>query len=68
MNKNTIWHDPNVKREDRNRLNDHKSGLVWFTGLSASGKSTIAHTVEKRLFEKSIRPYVLDGDIVKALC
>lgn len=64
-NKNAIWHDPYVKREDRNRLNAHKSGLVWFTGLSASGKSTIAHTLEKKLFAKSIRTYVLDGDNVR---
>lgn len=59
------WHHGFVRREDRNRLNNHKSGLVWFTGLSASGKSTIAHHVEKRLFEKGIRTYVLDGDNVR---
>jgi len=66
MKKNhVVWHNGYVKREDRNRLNNHKSGLVWLTGLSASGKSTIAHTVEKRLFERGFRTYVLDGDNVR---
>ena len=66
MNKNHIvWHDGYIKRADRNRLNKHKSGLIWFTGLSASGKSTIAHLVEKKLHEQGIRTYVLDGDNVR---
>jgi adenylylsulfate kinase len=60
-----IWHEEYVKREERNRLNNHKSGLAWFTGLSASGKSTIAHSVERELYEKSFRTYVLDGDNVR---
>ncbi len=60
-----IWHNGYVNRSDRNRLNSHKSGLVWFTGLSASGKSTIAHSVEKELFNRGIRVYVLDGDNVR---
>ncbi len=62
---NVIWHDGHVKKADRNRLNNHKSGLIWFTGLSASGKSTIAHYVEEKLFERGIRIYVLDGDNVR---
>ena len=62
---NVIWHETFVNRSDRNKLNNHKSGLIWFTGLSASGKSTIAHFVEKELFKKSIRTYVLDGDNVR---
>ncbi len=60
-----VWHEVQVTREDRNALNNHKSGLIWFTGLSASGKSTIAHGVEKILFEAGIRTYVLDGDNVR---
>ena len=60
-----VWHECLVKREDRNSLNSHKSGLVWFTGLSASGKSTIAHEVEKELHDRGIRTYVLDGDNVR---
>jgi adenylylsulfate kinase len=46
-------------------MNKHRSGLVWFTGLSASGKSTIAHHLEKELFDRGIRAYVLDGDNVR---
>jgi adenylylsulfate kinase len=60
-----IWHECLVKRGDRNRLNNHGSGLVWLTGLSASGKSTIAHGVEKELFSRGIRTYVLDGDNIR---
>ena len=66
MKKNHIvWHEGSINRQDRNHLNQHKSGLVWFTGLSASGKSTIAHYVEKELFIRGIRAYVLDGDNVR---
>lgn len=54
-----------ISRKDRNALNRHKSGLIWFTGLSASGKSTIAHGVEKVLHERGIRTYVLDGDNIR---
>jgi adenylylsulfate kinase len=46
-------------------MNNHRSGLLWFTGLSAAGKSTIAHSVEKILFEQGMRTYVLDGDNVR---
>jgi adenylylsulfate kinase len=60
-----IWHKVHVTREDRARLNNQQSGLVWFTGLSASGKSTIAHAVEKKLFDRRVRTYVLDGDNVR---
>lgn len=65
MSKNIIWHEHLVERRDRNRMNKHRSGVVWFTGLSASGKSTIAHHLEKELFERGIRSYVLDGDNVR---
>ncbi len=60
-----IWHEVQVTRQDRNALNKHNSGLIWFTGLSASGKSTIAHGVEKVLFDRGIRTYVLDGDNIR---
>jgi adenylylsulfate kinase len=64
-NNHIIWHDGYVTREERNNLNKHKSGLIWFTGLSASGKSTIAHYIERELFKRGIRTYVLDGDNVR---
>jgi adenylylsulfate kinase len=60
-----IWDDRYVKREERNRLNNHKSGFVLLTGLSASGKSTIAHHVERELFNDGIHAYVLDGDNIR---
>jgi len=62
---NIVRFDGYVKREDRNKAYGHKSGVVWFTGLSASGKSTIAHTLEKILFEKGIKVYVFDGDNIR---
>ena len=65
MEKHIVWHESLVNRKDRNRINKHKSGLIWFTGLSAAGKSTIAHHMEKDLFDRGIRAYVLDGDNVR---
>lgn len=62
---NIVWHKGYIDREARNKLNEHKSFVLWFTGLSASGKSTIAHLVEKELYEQGIRTYVLDGDNVR---
>ena len=63
--KNVVWQDYGVNKAQRRALNGHKSVLVWFTGLSGSGKSTIAHLVEQRLYEQGVRTYVLDGDNVR---
>ncbi len=60
-----VWHETLVSKLDRNRINKHKSGVIWFTGLPSSGKSTVAHHLEKELFERGIRSYVLDGDNVR---
>ncbi len=65
MKNHVVWHQGYVTRVDRNLQNNHKSGLVWFTGLSASGKSTIAHYVERELYNRGVRTYVLDGDNVR---
>jgi len=65
MSDHIVWHESLVQRQDRNRINKHKSGVLWFTGLPASGKSTIAHHLEKELFDRGIRAYVLDGDNVR---
>lgn len=65
MGNNTIWHTGHIAKQDRNRLNMHDSGIIWFTGLSASGKSTIAHLIEKKLYEDKIRSYVFDGDNIR---
>jgi len=64
-NKNVIRHLGYIRKEDRNKLNKHDSGVVWFTGLSASGKSTIAHHIEKKLYQEGIRVYVFDGDNIR---
>ena len=65
LGKQVIWHNVMISRADRNCLNNHLSGLVWLTGLSAAGKSTIAHAAEKELFSRGVRTYVLDGDNVR---
>lgn len=57
--------NPTILCTDRHRLNGHRSALVWFTGLSASGKSTVAHALEERLFAHDVRSYVLDGDNIR---
>lgn len=64
-NNNTVWHKGYITKKDRNLLNKHDAGVIWFTGLSASGKSTIAHHIEKKLFQGGIRVYVFDGDNVR---
>ncbi|KIL38715.1 adenylylsulfate kinase [Gordoniibacillus kamchatkensis] len=60
-----FWHTAKIQAEDRHRLNGHKSCVIWLTGLSASGKSTLANELDKVLFERSIRSYVLDGDNIR---
>lgn len=68
-NNNLTWHQPAVTRALRERLNNHKSFILWLTGLSGAGKSTLAHRLEDLLFERSCRTYVLDGDNVRhGLC
>src|SRR5512138_1235381 len=62
---NIVWHPGAVTRADREQLNGHKGCTVWLTGLSGSGKSTIAVDLEKRLCERGVRTYILDGDNVR---
>ena len=62
---NMIYHHATVTRERRNKINKHKSVVLWFTGLSGSGKSTMSHALEERLFNKGCRTFVLDGDNVR---
>jgi len=62
---NIVWHQPKITKEDRHRLNNHRSCVLWFTGLSASGKSTLATEVERELYRRGIRTYVLDGDNIR---
>ena len=62
---NIVWHPGAVTREDRQRITGNRGGTIWFTGLSGSGKSTIAVEVEKRLWDRGIHAFVLDGDNVR---
>ena len=62
---NIVWHAGNVTRADREKINGHKGFTVWFTGLSGSGKSTVAVAVEKALWDRGVRTYILDGDNVR---
>jgi adenylylsulfate kinase len=62
---NVIYHHASITRQRRNKLNEHRSVVLWFTGLSGSGKSTLAHSVEEKLYQKGCRTFVLDGDNVR---
>lgn len=65
MKENIIPHNYQISVEDRKKLNNHNSFLIWFTGLSGSGKSTIANIVEQELHSKGIKTYTLDGDNIR---
>ena len=66
---NITWFNGYLTREDRERLHGHKGVVIWFTGLSASGKSTIARYLEKQLYNLGCSTYVFDGDNVRhGLC
>ena len=68
-NNNVTWYNGYVTRQDREKTHGHKGAVLWFTGLSASGKSTIAHLVEKQLHKRGCSTYVMDGDNVRhGLC
>lgn len=62
---NILWHHTSVTKEERQKLNGHKSCVLWFTGLSGAGKSTLANAVERELFNRQIRSYTMDGDNVR---
>ena len=65
MQENIIPHSFEVSVSDRRNSNNHNSFLIWFTGLSGSGKSTIANQLETELFKKGIKTYSLDGDNIR---
>src|SRR5262245_31559806 len=64
-NPQVVWHEHNVTREDRERLNGHRGCVLWFTGLSGSGKSTVANLVERQLHERGAHTFLLDGDNIR---
>jgi adenylylsulfate kinase len=61
-----IPHQHAISRGERERQNGHKGHVLWFTGLSGSGKSTIASAVERELHQQGIRTFILDGDNVRS--
>jgi len=63
--KNVIWHMHHVTKDDRAKQKQQRPCILWFTGLSGSGKSTIASAVEQKLFELGHHTYLLDGDNVR---
>lgn len=60
-----VWHEHAISKTDRASMNQQKPVLLWFTGLSGSGKSTIAGALEHALFQRGQRTYLLDGDNVR---
>ena len=62
---NTVWHDQQVTKTQRASLKNQKPCLLWYTGLSGSGKSTVANAVDALLFERGCHSYLLDGDNVR---
>ncbi|MCP5463737.1 MAG: adenylyl-sulfate kinase [Deltaproteobacteria bacterium] len=59
---NVYWQETKISKSDRIKKLGHKSFVIWFTGLSAAGKTTIATALEKRLFDQGAHTYLLDGD------
>ena len=62
---NIVHHNFNVSKSDREKLHQHKAFLIWFTGLSGSGKSTIANALELKLNNLHVSTYSLDGDNIR---
>ena len=65
MSKNIVWHNAAVSHQQRQARNGHQPCLLWYTGLSGSGKSTIANAVDRLLFDAGCHTYLLDGDNVR---
>ena len=65
MSTNLINHNFLVSRDQREKINGHPGIVIWFTGLSASGKSTIANALDLELNKRGLRTYILDGDNVR---
>jgi len=59
------WHEHSVSQDERERLNGHRGCVIWFTGLSGSGKSTIANLVDHKLHVLGVHSFVLDGDNIR---
>lgn len=60
-----LWHQSTITKQARQQRNQHKSCVVWFTGLSGSGKSSLANALDKELYSLGVQSYVLDGDNIR---
>ncbi len=60
-----VWHEHSITRADREKQSGHSGCVLWFTGLSGSGKSTVANLVEQQLHQQGVQTYLLDGDNVR---
>lgn len=67
MSSNLFWQKYSVERENREEIIGQKAKILWFTGLSGAGKSTIANLVEKKLNEAGKLTYLLDGDNIRPM-
>lgn len=65
MTKNIFWQQTKISQELREQINNQKSCVIWFTGLSGSGKTTIANALEQELYKINKRTYLLDGDNIR---
>lgn len=65
MEENIVPHDYKITLSDRRKANNHNSFLIFFTGLSGSGKSTVANALEQKLFSHHVKTYTLDGDNIR---
>ncbi|EON74355.1 adenylyl-sulfate kinase [Lysinibacillus sphaericus] len=65
MSTNIVWHESSITKQERRTRNKHHSFILWFTGLSASGKSSVANAFARTLFERGHQAFVLDGDNVR---
>ncbi|MEY8717353.1 adenylyl-sulfate kinase, partial [Francisella philomiragia] len=65
MSKNIVWHNTSVSTDERAKHKNHKALVLWYTGLSGSGKSTIANAVDRILHQKGYHTYILDGDNIR---
>jgi len=62
---NVVWHDTGITKEDRERQNGHRGVVLWFTGLSGCGKSTVATCLQQKLFDRRMQTVILDGDNIR---
>ncbi|MCM3594365.1 adenylyl-sulfate kinase [Metabacillus idriensis] len=65
MSSNIVWHESSISKQERRDKNKHQSFILWFTGLSASGKSSVANAFARTLFDRGAQAFVLDGDNVR---